>query len=161
MINDIKKIQWKTLLISIAIPLIIGLISFLLSGDVASQYGAMEKPTLSPPASVFPIVWTMLYILMGISSYLVVASECDSENKESAVSIYSAQLFFNFFWTILFFKFQLYFFSFLWLMVLWILIVITIMKFYKCVPPAGYLLIPYLVWVTFAAYLNLATALLN
>ena len=151
--------KWKELLIAIAIPLSIGLLSRLISKDSMMTFELLNKPAFSPPGWLFPIVWTILYILMGISSYLIYTS--NNPNKKTALTLYALQLFFNFFWSILFFNFSLYFFSFIWIVILWLLIIMTIISFYSINKNAAYLLIPYFLWVTFATYLSYAIALLN
>lgn len=155
------KIKWKTLLISVAVPLIIGGLSAVLTAGSMGNFKLLEKPPLSPPAAVFPVVWTVLFVLMGIASYLVLRSNTPKEEKEKALQIYAIQLFFNFFWSILFFNFNLYTFSFVWLVALLILILSTALAFGRIEKTAGYLLIPYIVWVIFAGYLNLGIAFLN
>ncbi len=152
-------IKWKSFIIAILIPLATGLLSGFISKDSMMTFSQLNKPLLSPPGWLFPIVWTFLYILMGIASYVIYKSEHPSKNK--ALLIYFIQLIFNFFWSILFFNFNLYFISFIWIVILWILIIFTILSFYSIKPNPAYLLIPYLVWVAFAAYLNYAIAILN
>lgn len=152
------KIERKKLLICIVIPLIVGGISAFLTRGNMQTFSTLNKPALSPPGWLFPVVWTLLYILMGIASYLVLISKRVSTN---ALTLYSIQLVFNFFWSIIFFKLSLYLFAFVWLVVLWILILKTTILFYQIEKPAGYLMIPYLLWVTFAGYLNLGIYLLN
>lgn len=154
------KIQWKQLIICIVIPLLVGGVSALLSFSGMSGFENLIKPPLSPPGWLFPIVWTILYILMGIASYLVFKSNL-VYRKKSALTVYGIQLFFNFFWSIIFFGFDMYWFAFIWLVVLYVLIIINIVLFYNINRAAGWLLIPYLCWVTFAGYLNFAIALLN
>lgn len=147
----------SNLIISILIPLAVGSISSLLSGNM-SQMNYIQ-PDFTPPTIVFPIVWTILYVLMGISSYIIY--ESDHPNKSKALRIYGIQLFFNFFWSILFFRFSAYFLSLIWLLVLIILIIIMIFRFYKISPIAAYLQIPYLLWCMFASYLNYVIFVLN
>lgn len=147
------KTDKTTLTVCIALPLIIGALSALLTRGSMQTFEMINKPPLSPPGWIFPIVWTILYVLMGISSYLVVISD---QPNDKALSVYFLQLAFNFFWSILFFNLHWYLISFIWLVVLWFLILITIVMFYKISKPAAYLLIPYFLWVTFAGYLNLA-----
>lgn len=154
------KIQWKKLLICIAIPLAVGGLSALLTQDSMEAFGALNQPPLSPPGWLFPVVWTILYVLMGIASYLVVTAP-HTPATAPALSAYATQLFFNFCWSLFFFNGQQYLFAFIWLVVLWGLILVTLYRFYRIAPTAGYLLIPYLVWVTFAGYLNLGIAILN
>lgn len=155
------KIKWKTLLICIAIPLLVGGISGFITMGAMDNFKALDKPPLSPPGWLFPVVWTVLFTLMGIASYLVLTSSASSKDITNALKLYAVQLLFNFLWSILFFNLELYTFAFIWLLVLWVLIIITTVKFYRISKPAGYLLIPYLLWVTFAAYLNLGIAILN
>ncbi|MBE7043676.1 MAG: tryptophan-rich sensory protein [Ruminococcaceae bacterium] len=123
------------------------------------QFAQLNQPPLSPPGWLFPVVWTILYTLMGISSYLI--QQSDSPDKNTALRLYGIQLAVNFFWPILFFRFQAYLLSFFWILLLWVLIIVMIVQFYKIKPIAGLLQIPYLLWVTFATYLNLAIYLLN
>ncbi len=152
------KVQWKNLVTCLAIPLAVGSLSALLSQNGMEAFAMMNKPALSPPGWLFPVVWTILYILMGIASYLVLTS---GKPNEAALTAYAIQLFFNFFWSILFFRLGLCMPAFIWLVVLWLLILKTTAMFYRIVKAAGYLMIPYLLWVTFAGYLNLAICLLN
>lgn len=151
----------KTAIICIAIPLIVGGLSGFISRNSMSTFQQINKPPLSPPGYLFPIVWTILYVLMGIASYLVLSSGSDQEEISKALTTYAIQLVVNFFWSIFFFNFQWYLFSFLWLLLLWLLILRTIILFYRISKPAAYLMIPYLLWVTFAGYLNLAIYFLN
>ena len=145
------------LIIALLIPLAVGAVSSLLSGTMMAP--TFIQPSFSPPGYLFPIVWTILYILMGISSYLVYTS--DSPAKPAALLVYAIQLVFNFFWTILFFRFSLYGLAFLWLLALIGLIAIMIYLFSKIRPTAAYLQLPYLLWCLFAAYLNFAVYMLN
>lgn len=156
----ILKIQWKKLLICIAIPLAVGGLAALLTMNSMETFGRLNQPPLSPPAWLFPVVWTILYTLMGIASYLVLVSEKVYRAK-SALTLYGIQLAFNFLWSIVFFNLNAYWFAFVWLIILWVLIIVTTVLFYRISKAAGYLMIPYLIWVTFAAYLNFAIAMLN
>lgn len=154
------KIDWKKLLISLGIPLAVGGLSALLSGGM-TNYGAMNKPPLSPPGWVFPVVWTVLYLLMGYASYLIWTSDAPQSERRGALILYGAQLAANFIWPLIFFRAEMYLAALIWLVVLWILIFLTIRAFSKINERAGDLLIPYILWVTFAAYLNLGVYLLN
>lgn len=156
--GDFLKLEWKKLLICIAIPLLVGSISAFLTRGNMQIFNTLNKPPLSPSGWLFPIVWTLLYILMGIASYLVLVSK--KENTK-ALTVYGIQLVFNFFWSIIFFNLNLYLFAFAWLILLWILILKTTILFYQISKSAGYLMIPYLLWVTFAGYLNLGIYFLN
>lgn len=155
------KIDVKKLAICIAIPLIVGGVSALISGGGMRAFNELNKPPLSPPGWLFPVVWTVLYVLMGIASYLVLVSGEDEAKVTSALKTYGLQLAFNFFWSIIFFNLESYLFAFIWLVALWILILLTMIKFFRIREAAGYLLLPYLAWVTFAGYLNLGIYLLN
>ncbi len=139
----------------IAIPLLVGGASAFLTSNAMSTFETVNKPPLSPPGWLFPVVWTILYILMGVASYLVAVSQKEKEEISKALILYGAQLAVNFFWSIFFFRFGWYLFSFFWLLLLWMLILMTIRAFYGISKTAAYLMIPYLVWVTFAGYLNL------
>ncbi len=153
------KIKDKsTFFIYLLIPLAVGSLSAFISGN-AAMYSVINKPPLSPPSFVFPVVWTVLYILMGLSSYIVSVS--DNPSKGAALKVYAVQLFFNFCWSIIFFGFSQYLFAFIWLLALIALIVLMIYKFYKISPLSAYLQIPYLLWCLFAAYLNFMIYKLN
>lgn len=151
------KINKSNLIVAILIPLAAGGVSSLFSGNM--PYAAFNKPSFSPPAYLFPIVWTILYILMGISSYIIYSSRDPGKGK--ALTAYALQLVFNFFWSIIFFGFSQYQLAFIWLLAMIILILIMIYQFYKISPLAAYLQIPYLIWCVFAAYLNYAIYTLN
>ena len=156
-----RKINIKTLLIFVAIPLVVGGVSALLTMGSMEYFSELEKPPLSPPGWLFPIVWTVLFVLMGLASYFVVTSDAELRAKLQAVKFYLLQLAFNFLWSIFFFNLELYGFSFVWLLTLLLLIVITAVRFWRIDKRAGALMIPYIAWVTFAGYLNLGIALLN
>ena len=145
----------------IAIPLLVGgLASFLTRGGMG-VFMQLNQPPLSPPGWVFGVVWTILYTLMGVSSYLVIQSGAEEDVVNKALSVYVYQLIVNFLWPTFFFNFGWYLFSFIWLVLLWILVLIMIIRFYNISRLAGILQIPYLIWLTFAAYLNLGVWLLN
>jgi len=147
-----SKIQNKSaLIISILIPLAVGTLSALISGNMLT-YSSLNKPPLSPPSFIFPIVWVILYILMGISSYNIYMSKDNKKGK--ALKVYAVQLFFNFLWSIIFFRFSQYLIAFLWLISLIIIIIAMIYLFYNINAVSAYLQIPYLTWCIFAAYLN-------
>ena len=154
------KKMWKSLLIALAIPLAVGGLGALLSGGM-SDYGAMEKPPLSPPGWVFPVVWSILYLLMGWASWLVWKSGAPWQQKRRALILYGAQLAVNFLWPLIFFGAQMFLTALLVLILLWILILLTIRAFSGINGRAGDLLIPYILWVSFAAYLNFGIFLLN
>ena len=157
----VNKKSWKLLLICIAIPQAVGGLSALFSRGSMEVFSALNKPPLSPPGWLFPVVWTLLYTLMGIASYLVVASNSSKQTIRKALLPYGIQLAVHFFWPIFFFNYSRYLFSFVWLVLLLVLIVWTMVRFYPISKAAGELLLPYLLWVIFAGYLNLGTYLLN
>lgn len=151
----------KLLIICIAIPLAVGIIAGLLTRESMEAFEMLNQPPLSPPGWLFPLVWTALYILMGIASWQIAASNQPRTMIDRALRMYGIQLAFNFLWPIIFFNLKLYLFALIWLVILWILILTTIFRFRKISSGASCLLIPYLVWVSFAAYLNLGIYLLN
>lgn len=152
----------KPYIISVAAALAVGGLSALLTAGNMDLYSTVTPPPLAPPSILFPIVWTVLYTLMGISAAMVY-SEKENMPKEvsSALFVYAFSLFLNFFWSIIFFNMQAFLFAFVWLLILWVTILITIIKYYRISPVAALLQIPYLLWVTFAGYLNLAIYVLN
>ncbi len=152
----------ESYVISISSALAIGGLSALLTVGNMDLYSTINTPPLAPPAILFPIVWTILYVLMGISAAMIYNTEtAPMPQRKSALYTYALSLFFNFFWSIIFFNMRNFLFAFIWLLVLLFLIVRTIRKYYKINPLAAYLQIPYLIWVTFAGYLNFAIWLLN
>ena len=152
------KNQWKKLIVCVLIPLAVGGLAALLTRGSMAAFAALKQPPLSPPGWLFPVVWTILYILMGVASYLVLVS---GKPNDAALTVYAVQLVFNFCWSLIFFNFELYLFAFVWLLALWLLILCTMLLFFRISKPAGYLMLPYLLWVTFAGYLNLAIYFLN
>ena len=122
-------------------------------------YDKINTPPLSPPGWLFPVVWTALYILMGVSAAIIFTS--DSTQKDDALFIYAVSLVLNFSWSIFFFNLLSFIVSFIILVALWLSIIITIIKYYKINKAAAWLQLPYLLWVTFAGYLNFAIVLLN
>ena len=155
------KVNWKLLITCVAIPLAVGFAASLLTGSEVEVFEGVNKPPLSPPAWLFPVVWTFLYTLMGISSYLILTSGAGREEVKNALSVYAYQLVVNFLWPTFFFNFRWFLFSFLWLVLLIFLVVSMIREFYKISKPAAYLNIPYLLWLIFAGYLNFTIWWLN
>ena len=147
------KIYAKAILIPVVVGGIVGLI---ISGSI--DYSSLKQPPLSPPSTLFPIVWSILYILMGIS-YGILDSNLLVDSGIN--SIYYLQLFVNALWSIFFFVFKWRFFSFLWILLILALVVIMIIRFYRKNKTSGLLQIPYLLWILFATYLNLGVYLLN
>ncbi len=151
--------KWK-LAKAIAIPVIGGAVVGLLTSGAMENFSMLNKPPLSPPGWLFPVVWTILYTLMGISSYLIYENS-SGEQRRQALLLYGAQLIVNLLWSVFFFVFDWYLFSFFWLIALWVLIFQMIKEFYDISKIAAYINIPYLIWVTFAGYLNLGIWWLN
>ncbi len=149
--------KFKTYFKAILIPVLVGgIVGFLISGSI--DYNSLEKPFLSPPSITFPIVWTILYILMGIS-YAILESNSLVNSKIN--SIYYLQLFFNALWPIAFFLLKWRLFAFIWIIILVVLIIIMIARFYEKQKTAAWLQVPYLLWTLFATYLNFGVYLLN
>lgn len=155
------KPKTKALLISLLISLGVGALSGFLTKDSMKTFDSLIKPTLSPPGYIFPIVWTVLFILMGVSAFLVFTSDAPRIKKQRALAVYGIQLAVNFMWSIIFFNMEAYLFAFVWLVLLWLLIILMIYLFGKISRTVALLQIPYLLWVSFAGYLNLAIYLLN
>lgn len=152
-------IRLKSLITCIAIPLIFGFISRFL-GD-SSTFELMNKPSFAPPGIVFPIVWTILYILMGISSYMIYTSDANHNAKKQALVIYGIQLILNTVWTFFFFNLNWYLFSFWWIILIIVFVILMIYNFYRIKPIAAYIQIPYLLWLIFASILAYNIYLLN
>lgn len=155
-----NKIEWKPLIISVAISLGAGVLGSLLAPNMGGTYTMMERPPLAPPSWLFPVVWTILYVLMGIAAYRIWLSPA-GEERRTALTYYVVQLVVNILWPLIFFEWQAYWLAFLWLVLLWYLVFVTWQKFKEIDRRAGVLLVPYLVWLTFAGYLNLAIAVMQ
>lgn len=155
------KEKWPLLAVCIAIPLFAGVTAGFLTRDSVEIFAALNQPFLSPPGWVFPVVWTILYVLMGISSYLVLTSSGADSEKRMAIILYIIQLFMNVLWPVFFFRHGLYLFSFIWLVLLWAVIYAYIKQAMRLSMAAGIIMIPYLLWVFFAGYLNLGIFWLN
>lgn len=147
------------LIVSLTISLGTGAVSGYLTRNSMDIYKSLIQPPLAPPPWLFPVVWTVLYFLMGISAYLIYQSK--SIHKQPALRQYAIQLAFNFVWPLIFFLWQRYLLAFIWLLALWLLVIQMIKKFNKVNRLAAQLQIPYVIWLTFAAYLNLGVYLLN
>ncbi len=149
-----KKILKLALCIMICEVVGIGGAFFTSPAVSSSWYTSLEKPSFQPPSWLFSPVWIILYVLMGIALYLI-------WQQKSLVKLFFVQLFFNFLWSVLFFGLKSPFFGLLNIIVLWILILILIIKFFKIKKSAGYLFLLYLLWVTFASILNFSIFILN
>ncbi|MCD7844656.1 MAG: tryptophan-rich sensory protein [Oscillospiraceae bacterium] len=152
-------VKAKPAIVNLVIALGVGGLSAWLTRDAMAVYGTLRQPPLSPPGWVFPVVWTVLFVLMALAASMVWTAA--APGRDGALTLYGVRLLFNFLWTLLFFSAQKYGFALLWLVVLWVLILLTAVQFYRQTRPAGYLMLPYLLWVTFAGYLNAGVWLLN
>ena len=142
----------RTFIINLIIPLLVGGLSALLTRQQMEIYMHLNKPLLSPPGWLFPIVWTFLYILMGISSYMIYISQDD--RRENALIIYAFQLFINFCWPLFFFNLHNYFIPLMILLVLIVTVIYMMILFKQINKTSFYLIIPYIIWLFFALYLN-------
>ena len=163
-----EKRTFKHFLIAtgiILLPLVVGLVASALTGNTMMEFGRLKQPPLAPPAWLFPVAWTILYILMGVASYLIYRLEPKTKQEKklqtAELIIYFMQLFFNFMWTILFFRLEMRWFAFFWLIVMWLMILTLICMCAKNRKAAAWCLVPYLLWCTFASYLNIMIAILN
>lgn len=157
----IFKFDLKRFLISIAIPLLTGALSAIITSGSMNIYSQIKSPPLAPPGWLFPVVWSVLYTLMGISLYIVWNSDAKQHEKLVAFVFFGIQLFLNFIWSPIFFNKQWFLVAFVVLVVLWLFTLGMIISFYKVSKVAGLLQIPYLLWLSFAGYLNYAIYLLN
>lgn len=156
-----KKIFFIPLILSIGIPLIIASFINVIMPYMEELYDSLNKPFFAPPGSVFPIVWTILYILMGIACYRVYILKYRGIDTSSAIFTYSIQLLLNFLWVFIFFGLRLYGIAFIELLIILFFAVLTFIKFYNKDKIAGLLFIPYLLWLTYAGVLNFYVWMLN
>lgn len=155
------KEKWKIYAVWILIAETVGALSGWLSREGTMLYRDMIlKPSLAPPGWVFPVVWTVLYALMGIGAARIWLAE-DSPQRQRGLNLFVAQLIVNFFWSLIFFNLQAFGLAFFWLLLLWMLVLLMILAFYKVDPLAAWLQVPYLIWLTFAAYLSGTVWLIN
>ncbi len=147
---------------AIVICLVVGGISGLVTtNSIESWYSLINKPSFNPPNWIFGPVWTLLYILMGISAALVWNKGWKKREVKQALTIFILQLVLNSLWTLIFFGLHNPLFAFIEIVILWVAIMLTILKFFKISRLSGYLMLPYILWVSFAGVLNLAIVLLN
>lgn len=156
-----KKQSITVMLIFIVSAELVGVLSALLSGGMSGFFAKYTPPPLLPPSIVFPIVWTVLYALMGISAYLVYSSDADSDSINRAMKLYVIQLIVNFSWSIIFFRFEMIWLAAAVILLLIVLVIAMTVSFKRICPAAAYMNIPYLVWLLIALYLNIATAVVN
>ena len=155
------KIRLKNILLSFLPVLIAAITGTIFQMFAKIDYESLNKPLLSPPKIVFPIVWSILYLLIGFSGYLFVTASNSQEDKVKGLTIFYIGLFFNALWTLFYFTLDLKIFAAIWLGILYLITASNFVIFSKINKKSGYLLIPYLVWLLFALYLNIGTALLN
>lgn len=155
----VKSFNLKRLLISLAIPLLAGGAATLLSPDSSEIYATLNKPFMAPPGYVFPIVWTVLYILMGLAAYIVTSQK--SETVRDALKIYYLSLGLNALWPVIFFTFGLYWAAAAELFLLWLSCLLVFWCCFNIDRTAAWLFLPTVLWVSFAAYLNVSFAMLN
>lgn len=148
-------------LILILFPLGVGGLSALLTYPNMQLYQELAKPPLSPPAVVFPIAWTILYLMMGIASFLIMTNNGSLWEILRANVCYFIQLAMNFFWSLIFFNCRFYAFALVWLLLMYVFIFLCTKYFFKIDRRAGWLMVPYNLWMIFAAYLNLAVVIIN
>ena len=155
------KIRFKPLAVSLAIPLVLGALSGFLARDGMKAFASLQKPSLTPPGWIFPVVWTVLYVMMGYASYLIYTSGEPTGAVRVALAAYGVSLAVNLLWPQFFFGQGAYMAAFLLLCALFVLVLWTTRLFGALVPKAGALLVPYLIWIVYAGYLNLGIARLN
>lgn len=156
----LKKINWFQLLVIVLTTELIGMLANLFSGNAGQIYTTFIKPPLSPPGWLFGVIWPLLYLLMGIAAYIIYQTP-QTPDRKRATTLYWLQLFINFLWPIIFFRFEWYWISVIVILLLDVLVIMTMIWFYKIKKTAGYMLIPYLLWILFATYLNIGIAILN
>lgn len=152
--------KFKPYILAVLLIEILGIITGSVIRDGVEIYSTLQKPALSPPAIVFPIVWTILYALVGIGLARIWLQPSSPE-RNMGLNLFWLQLFFNLMWSIIFFNFQAFGVAFFWILGLWALILAMIIVWNKVDPLAAKLQIPYLLWVTFAAYLNYSVWMMN
>lgn len=158
----VHNIDYKKLGISCAVSVGVGALSGIISAFGMSSFDEAAKPPLTPPSWLFPVVWTILFLLMGISSYIVyTAHDKDHELRNAALTVYAAQLVVNFFWPIIFFNLAAYLLAFIWIVLLLVMIVVMFRLFKQVNDLAAYLQIPYIIWVSFAVYLTFGVFIMN
>ena len=157
--GDIVVLKCRSFLYSSAITFIFAILGGIVTYIGMPRFQNTVQPPLSPPAYLFPIVWTLLFLLMSVSAAIIYDS--DDEISPKALFLYMIQLTLNFWWCVLFFGFRLYFFSFIWLLLLLLTVFIMTVLFYRVNKLAGILQIPYILWLMFAAYLNCGLWFLN
>ncbi len=161
MFRAINLKKFLKFVLCVAIPLAVGGLSAWFTGEIEGVYNSMMQPSFAPPPNVFPIVWSILYTLMGIALYLVTKDGLDMPGVRDSIFYFAISLVLNFFWTPIFFRWKLILFALVWLVAMLIFAVITAYKFWRISKWAGILMVPYILWLTFALVLNIAYYMLN
>lgn len=158
-------VRWGRLVISVLVPLVVGVISALLSAEGMMMYASMKKPPASPPGWVFSVAWSILYIMMGAAYYFAMEgakkSGSSSEMRWIASTLYIVQLIWNFMWSLLFFRWELRLLAFVWLLMLVVVVFLCVRVFMQMDRLAGWMMVPYAGWLLFAGYLNMGAYLMN
>lgn len=154
------KPKW-VILLSIAIAEGIGFLSGFLAGNTRNVYQSLTQPPFSPPGWLFPVVWAILYALMGIAAAIIYLNRGDATRRRQALWLYSVQLLVNFSWSIVFFRFQAFGWSVAVILLLDVLVILTTLWFWAISRAAGKLMVPYLIWLAIASYLAIGVYLLN
>jgi len=157
-----KLSNFLKLVIAIVVAELAGVIGSVFTvASIPTWYATLQKPSLSPPSWIFGPAWTTLYALMGIAAFLIWKSGWEKKEIKKALGVFGIQLFLNAIWSIIFFGLHNPFWAFVEIIILWLAILWTITAFYKISRPTAYLLLPYILWVSFAAYLNYSIWMLN
>lgn len=160
-----SDVRWGRLVISVLVPLVIGVISALLSAEGMMMYASMKKPPGSPPGWVFSVAWSILYIMMGAAYYFAMEGAkkngSSSEMRWIASTLYIVQLIWNFMWSLLFFRWELRLLAFVWLLMLVVVVFLCVRVFMQMDRLGGWMMVPYAAWLLFAGYLNMGTYLMN
>lgn len=156
-----KERNLKGASISIVIVEALAFLSNMLAGDIRVVYETLAKPPLAPPGWLFGVVWPILYALMGVAVYLIFTVNSQPDERRNALELFSWQLAVNLIWPICFFRLELFWTAILIILILDVLVILTILSFRKLEKMAAWLLIPYLLWIFFATYLNIGFAILN
>ncbi len=157
----VNKKELEGLVLSVLIAEAVGFLSGFLARNSRQVYDSLIKPSMAPPGWLFPVVWTILYALMGIAAYKVYSSDVSKTKKRNALIVYSLQLLVNFSWSIVFFRYGLIGYSVFILILLDILVIICTILFYRIDKKSAFLMIPYIIWILYATDLNAAIWLLN
>lgn len=152
------KINWKKLIIITLLTFFVGSFFNFFTMNNVETFKELSKP-IDVPGILFPIVWTILYLLMSVSYYII--SNSNDKQKDESKTIYIVQLIINSLWSLIFFGFEAYLLAFIWIIILLIAVIVMIVKFYKVNRLSAYLQIPYVLWIIFAGYLNLGIYILN